>query len=459
MASGELEFVIKANSDDFTKGIKAAADQTNRLTRQMERASKVGGWRNEQASAAREARKAAFDRLSVEERIERTKQRQVRLEQALAKAQAGGNIYRAAALGAAAARNRNLLSGMSGSGGGGGVGAFMSGALGRIGLGGGMLGALGAGGVAMGAVLGTVNMMRWALNTANELGDIGEQFGISRTAAFGLETAASRAGVRRDAVYRGLGTLAQARSAALAGDPTATATFARYGIGSEQLQNQNNIVALAQAIRQSLGAGGMQGNDVGDLSRLLGGRPGRMLAVLREFQDPTEMEQSLGNLDDVQTQWETALTKIKKTLLNVMGTIAYFLNDGWRQVLMAAGISMPGPAAAIMAGVALGSDGASNNPVGNDVTGPRAASTTAVPAGGAASAVSGGTFDPTHAARPEADALAKIGLFRGGFDPANAIRQKQLDTLQRIERIVATMQRTQGYSQALGEAWDQPLVM
>jgi hypothetical protein len=419
---GELEFILKANPDDFVQGIKAAAEQTNRLTKQMDRAAKIGGWRKEQADAAREARRAAFDRLSVEEKIERTKQRQARLEEMMNRAQAKGNLLRYEHLKTGAAQNRNALNALNMSQSGGGIGTTI---LNSLGLGRLMMGGPGLALGGMGAGYWLVNQFRNAMATADELGGLADTLGIRRSEVQRLRMGADRASAGQDTGLNALGTLGEARASAIGGDDRLRRLFAAYGIRLEDLRNERlSGMDLAGRLSDAIGTGGPQDAELAALRSLLGRRPDRALAVIRGAQaaNPgSSFDDDMAALDRIGSTTRQLARAPGNWLTRLFGSLAR-------------GNELVGQA---YAGQTVGSDPAAAAAASAAQRARTAANAEEIARiMEAAPARPRGNFTPTPIMQIEADAMAKIGLFRGGFDPANRVRQEQLSALMRIEGMV-----------------------
>lgn len=554
MPSGELEFIVKANSDDFVKGIKAASEQTNRLSKQMERVSQVGRWRNEQANAAREARRAAFERLSVEERATRLAERRLRIERDITRATALGNVRRLEALRTSLAGVRNMQSGLSGA-----LSARRAGllgdALGYLGMNGaanavswlgskvsfgGLLGA--AGGVGLGGLL--LSQARSAL-------------GLARASeASGFSVGQLRAG-RAFASARGyddpslpmVERIRYAQGEAQRGSTEMVAAFRAMGISGQDL-NRALPHELFLRIAQQLQGGAASAVAFAHATRILGENLRAVAPLLRAGLGgamagaPTGVSGSQAILSglgqDIAGAWAGGRATVGGAARGVAGTAAAFLYrmsggaaaglgavtgiagrnrvSDWMYGYSSAAAERVwqymqggdnGAGAAATAEARLGqvtAAGMERQRQADALAGENATAQaeldfqkmspadqrrelqrrignlrrqadaardplqrqqllaqlihqqSALQGLGIGDAVGSG-LSPTPAARLQADAMAKIGLFRGGFDPANAIRQKQLDRLTQIERLVTQINsRSGGANSAPPGSRDEPLI-
>lgn len=520
---GELEFVIKANSDDFTKGIKAASEQTNRLTRQMDRAGKMGGWQRQQIAIARDARKAAFDRLSIEDKSVRLAEKRLRLEQMISRAQQGGNAFRLQALRTSLAAVRSQQSGLAG-----GLASHRSGVLSD------MLGYAGLGWASRAVSwIGGRLPLGLLAGGAGAAGLGGLIFSQART-ALGLERASQQSGLTVNQIrvgrafsaahgYEGDSALPliertrQAQGDALRGSTEMTAAFRALGISGSELQ-RSLPADLFLKIASLLGSGASNAVAFAAANRVLGESFRAVSPLLRQglgaaiANAPAGISGSQAILAgvgrDLAGAWAGTRSTAGRWSAGIAGTAAAF------------GYRMSGGGAAGLGAMArvLGLRGASNWLYGySDAAAERVLQYTDggdLGAGAAANAderlaqalaarqerqraaseiekenqkkqeqlnlermapgeqrlelvrrrmrlrrlmeserdpvklaelraqsmeVESGILSmrgtPTSLSMPAGDSLAKIGLFRGGFDPANAIRVRQLEVLQRMERL------------------------
>lgn len=297
-------YVLKFTGED-----KDLVDKIDKITDRLNKSRELSvKFNKERSSIARQERKAAFESLSLEEKRAKLTQRQIDLERRLATAKKSGNEYRTSALQLAMARNRSTLGGFAGSqptqAGGSMAGGAMFAAAGRF---------LGPAAI-FGALTGAA---RSALRFADETSDLADQMGITREQVVQITKASGAAGVNVRQVIGGLSTLSAARSAALGGDVKAQALFSRYGANA----NEDNILTLAQQIAGSLGPGGMGAKDRGAMGQLFGRRPEGTLAALRSIQSVGNIEDDLRKLDEANAKIESFWNSVKMAMVKTGAAI------------------------------------------------------------------------------------------------------------------------------------------
>lgn len=279
----------------------------DRLNRAKEATRK---WNDERSKMAKQDRIEKFRQLSDEDKLLRLRERQVQIERRLLTATAQGNQLRIAALRLSASRNQRELGSLGVRGGGGASG-------GSAVAGGAVFGAASRF-LAPAAIFGAMaSAARSALQFADETSDLAEQMGITREQVVQITKAAGAAGVNVRQVIGGLSTLSAARSAALGGDVKAQALFSRYG-GNP---SESNILTLAQSIAGSMGAGGMGAGDRGAMGQLFGRRPEAIIAALRSIQSIGNVEDDLRKLDEANAKIEGFWNGVKMAMVKTGAAI------------------------------------------------------------------------------------------------------------------------------------------
>lgn len=396
----------------FTGEDKDLVEKIDKITDRLNKNRELSVKFNRDRSAiARQERKTAFESLSLEERRTRLTQRQVELERKLATARSSGNDYRASALQLAMARNKQALGGLRQGGGSWASNAAVFASAGRF---------LGPAAI-FGALTGAA---RSALRFADETSDLADQMGITREQVVQITRAAGAAGVNVRQVMGGLSTLSANRSAALGGDLKAQALFAKYG-GNP---NEGNILTLAQQISGSLGAGGLGSKDRGAMGQLFGRRPEAIIAALRSIQDIGNFEDDIAKVDaanaKIESFWNTVKEGMVKTAAAVISAGEYAMKIDRQTTGTLAGRGGIGfgtftPAVkGFTEGLGFGAKR-------------RAEDTVLTPAGPAKPAT---PLPPIIGSIPQADSLARMGLYIGGGPNSTAgIMRQQLSELKAIK--------------------------
>lgn len=396
----------------FTGEDKDLVEKIDKITDRLNKNRELSVKFNRDRSAiARQERKTAFESLSLEERRTRLTQRQVELERKLATARSSGNDYRASALQLAIAGNKQALRGLRQGGGSWAGNAAVFASAGRF---------LGPAAI-FGALAGAA---RSALRFADETSDLADQMGITREQVVQITRAAGAAGVNVRQVMGGLSTLSANRSAALGGDLKAQALFSKYG-GNP---NEGNILTLAQQISGSLGAGGLGSKDRGAMGQLFGRRPEAIIAALRSIQDIGNFEDDIAKVDaanaKIESFWNTVKEGMVKTAAAVISAGEYAMKIDRQTTGTLAGRGGIGfgtftPAVkGFTEGLGFGAKR-------------RAEDTVLTPAGPAKPAT---PLPPIIGSIPQADSLARMGLYIGGGPNSTAgIMRQQLSELKAIK--------------------------
>lgn len=440
---------------DVTRELNEADKAADRQRRRLEA---INTYRRRAGELARQERREAFQRLSAEEQLLRLQRQRERIQERMTRAH--GNELRTAALRVRLAETEarirqhappvispgvpgGALSGMMGAMagslaqrlGGGMLGGFIGAAGGPIGIAAGSaIGLLLGGGIARagGAAMRGIGS---AFARADADSDLAEQLGVSRMDILRLRRAAGYAGVRETAAVRGMSRMGQMRAQALAGDTGAMALFRQYGVSESQLRTQSHM-QIGQAIRASLGKAGALPTDEATLAQLLGDRWQQVLAVFTTMSGMGDgavkaSEESMKKLDEANQKIEAFTNRLKDfattataKLLDVAEKV--FGNPRWIKAIAALFSWIPGVStAATAATAAIGAAGNSifgTAPAGNipdqRTAGTGAASTATTPAE-AITQISGGGRGIVHSA----DALARVGLFRGGDNTRSILEQ------------------------------------
>lgn len=463
-----------AKIQNVVKGLNTATQATKQFSR-------------ERQQLARAERQDRFRSLSDEEKYQRLLQRRETLERRIATARARGNETRVQALELSLARNRSALGrqrsfssappvisgslppiiqaaapGLIGR-----LGGALTGMLaGRAGGGilGGLLGAAGgplgiAAGIGGGLILGDLakrltsalaDSVESTVRFADEISDMADQMGLSNREVLNLRNASGTAGVKNGKAFQGLASLAAARSAAMGGDERSLALFQRYGIDPAMLDSSMSDLQIASKIFGSLGSAGATAADAGPLRALFGKRPEQMMSVLKAYaalsgsaaKDTEEAVAQLGaisdKMDQIGTAWQIFKVKVVSAAIQfwkdhaaLMGSIAGAAINYAGPFLAAFGNPMLSKALGKLGTMAIGAAneagllGSSGNQSNSNRTAPPEAF----------------SFSPETPAVNKlgpfaaADALARIGGFRGPIDPDRVdVFKQQLSELRKIRQ-------------------------
>jgi hypothetical protein len=425
------------------QGVDAGASSSvDKMVEKLNKAKETTKrWNDERAKLARQDRTDKFRQLSDEEKLLKLRERQVQIEQRLERATRSGNQVRTSALRLAAARNRASMGGLSQAGGGGigAAGDFVGAVTGGLGgIGGFVGGSLGAtAGVAIAGIGYALNRaVQSTVAFADNIDDAADLMGLTRVQLLKLQRAAGAAGVSSGVPMAALSALASARGSAMAGDENALASFRKFGISKSTLSGDTDNLSLAMAIQRSLGAGGMQSGDRNPLASLLGRRPERALAVLKAMQgmsisDPSGTEADFAKLAATEAKFQDLVNRWKLLMVNVSAS----LFRASEAVAPYVAKAFPKSIGAFSLVSALNPD-SSALPLSPEAQARKDARMRRTASGElisrATSAASGGM------GVPQSDSLARIGLYRGGIDPARAdILRSQLETLRSINQNTA----------------------
>ena len=470
----EFKLVVQGESREAAKAIDGEIDRLNRLKEATRKLS------TERQRIAQMERRVRFNSLSEEQKITRLKERQLTLEKQLSKARSDGNNYRTSAISTSLARTRFDLGQMVSAKGarllketlqsrdqsmreqasrdakakrqaeetanrrkrmpGEAIGTTMD-------MLGGSLGGFGPTGLLVGSLAASVAGIAYALKRgfqnamefSDQISDMADLIGASRMDVMRMLKASGQAGVRNTAVMNGLSSLAAARGGALSGDEGMTQLFQKYGIGKGMLEGETSNLEIAKAIVRSMGSGGMLPTDRVPLGTLFGRRPEQTVAALstmeRNGESPNaRLENALQTMDEVNTKLEFAVYKLKEASVILSANAVGLVNRFGPAALGAIGRTVPGVIGKVAVGAiakylwpqeATSKSWAAKRQSEDTVL--RSADSNPIQTSKSVS-----TTVPSMAV-PSGDALARIGLYRGGIDPARAdILRSQLETLRGI---------------------------
>ena len=262
-------------AENLTSGLKKVTSDLNEAAKAAEKQRKhaetINLLEKRLSNLAREERKQAFDRLSVEEKILKLQQQRERIQERLTRAQ--GNEYRTAALQVHLRQTDRQLQLAQGE---------VPGFLGRVkgalqaGWGGAFLGGLAGGGIAASIqqAIGTAfSKFREALNEGKEIKDVAEAARITPRDVLRLRRASLSAGPTQDVGLNSLRYLDAARSAAIGGDPKAMGLLKHYGVSEEAYRNEETSnMEIALTIRRGLGERGATQAQAANMRELFGRR-------------------------------------------------------------------------------------------------------------------------------------------------------------------------------------------
>lgn len=291
----KFRYVVEGVDANASASIDKVVDRLNKAKEATKR------WNEERAKFSRQERQDKFRQLSDDQKIIRLQERQIQLEQRLARARQQGNNLRASALQLSLVRNTAALRGVQGAGSASGGGSAVAGAAGGLAA----LGSRFFAPAAIGAAL--LSAVRSTLRFADEMSDLAEQMGITRDQVVSLSRAAGAAGVSTQSVFGALSQLSSARNSALSGDANTLALFKRYGLDPKE----ENIVNLAQKLAGSLGSGGMLASDRDPLGKLLGRRPEGAIAAFRSITGGESVEKEIAAVDRANAKVEEFFGKLK----------------------------------------------------------------------------------------------------------------------------------------------------
>jgi hypothetical protein len=394
------------------QGVDAGASSTvDKMVEKLNKAKETTRkWNDERAKLARDDRNSKFRQLSDEDKLTKLKDRQVQIEQRLERATQSGNQTRMTALKLAQARNKAAIGAASG----GGDGLLSSVSSLR-------------GGVIGGVFASIAGAARSALSFADNMSDLADQLGVTKKQVVEITRAAGYAGVSTRQIVGNLSSLEAARSAALGGDEKMKALFAKYGVDP----SKGNVIDVAQNLRSSIGKGGLSTEDRQGFGSLVGRRPEAFIAMMQNITDAgDDIGSKLDRLDAANTRIEQFWNKVKEVNATVFAGILE-IGDNYSKYSAdprtGAPSSMNG-LDAVQRRLARG-QGAPSGAIGpNSMADLRRLDDTRLGVGGAVQAATYRT------PAPQADALARMGLYVGGGpNQANNVLRQQLNELKLIK--------------------------
>lgn len=437
----DFKLVVEGETRDAAAAVDKTVKDLSRLKEAVKRMS------SERQKIAQMERRDRYNTLSDEQKLTRLRERQLQLERQLARARSSGNEYRQSALSTSLAKARFEIGRLSAQ-------QKKSGSKGASGLdtistiaGGGLMGMI-PGGAVVGAIGASLAGMGYALKRgfqgsmefADEISDMAELLGSSRMDVVRMMKSAGDVGARGQTVMNSLSSMAAARGGALSGDQAMLDLFRRYGVGKSMLEGDASNLSIAQLIVRSLGSSGMLPTDRVPLGSLFGRKPEHTVATLQAMErsgsNPNELlDQSLRKMDEVNQKFDDIIFKLKTATVIFSAVVAKGVEFSL-PFLKRAMLARPMGALAYFGGNALYNkifpEETEKSPSWaakrrlDDMQ--RTAPTDAIKSNPSSTTI------PSMAV-PNGDALARIGLYRGGIDPARAdILRSQLETLRGIRQ-------------------------
>jgi hypothetical protein len=297
----------------------------------------------------------------------------------------------------------------------------------------GLAGAMATGGIAglVGGVVGAAasalanalwTAVREALHLGDYIADTAEQLRSTPTEILKLRQSASEAGMSEQRMLRGLQGLEAVRSSALGGDAKSAALFQRFGISKSMLGDEKiSAIQIGQAIAKSLGSSGVLRGDVAPLTQLLGRNAENQLKVLAAMDaaKPRLTDEDIARLD----QASKALERLNRDIIEIIGSLISYIRQ-----LYDASVSPDDRSAPLFGKRGFDTSVEMSSPSlfkfgqhGEDKA--AADRTAAMTTPEAIKNLKTATASP---AAITADALSRIGLYRGGQNPQLAALQRQI---------------------------------
>lgn len=406
-------------------------------------------------------RRAAWERLSTEEKLVALKKRAADLDAAAARANKDTVLARGIALKRSMVQAQMDMLGP----GKGGFARFVESVPGLGGLAGGAVG-----GLAMGAAAGfgigaavtflTSALMRsaqHAIQLADDIVDAAEQFRMTGAQMLQLRRAAGSKGIPLGSVMGAMSRVEAARGAAMGGDMESRRLLGRYGVTDAMISGDTSPYDILRTIVQSLGSQGMQKEDRLALGKLLGRRPERIVSAVGAINGAgsEQDEDTLQKLSRVQDVKERLGFKFDNVLMD-MTSFFVGVSDFANRMFAASGKfgfgTVTGPAGAGLLPLAYPTPlPADQQPEAPSIIGPRMVKDTSAWVDPAA-ADEGideqmralGIRSPNRgdaAGRLPVDRLTRMGLFRGGVNPLAMVFERQVKIQEQTLAEIKTLNR------------------
>jgi hypothetical protein len=441
----DLKYVVYLDGDasGFGAAAKKAASELNALDKFESKSRKnqqlLLSNEKQTLQLAKQQRREAFDKLSVEEKTNKLLAQRSKLLMLQERMQARGNVVAASSHKLALAQTNAQLKGLQGQGGI--LGAFNSfkGGLSGGMMAGGIAGAAGGAGMAVAQALlegiairarqimmapfniagAAGRMVMSSINEGDQLADTAEEAGTTPEKLFRFKTASSRAGIKRTTAMRTLQFMRATRSQA-ATDPELKSIYAQYRVGQSDLKSDKDILDISTQLFGSLGKGGVLKGDIPGLRKIGGPNVEKLALVMQRFaglNKDQSLDDSIKNLDAANTGIEAAETKYSKVKMGLSSgliTAAKALFNKYVDVQIKEPAAKPGSVAERFEG----SRTAAMQRVG----------------------ISQWNYQNWN--RGDGDQLTRIGLFRGGTDSGRMDRKQQIKELQNIVKEIQTLSKT-----------------
>lgn len=321
--------------------------------------------------------------------------------------------------------------------------------------------------IATGALVAFGYFAKRLVDVASNIVDMSAQLSISASRLRAMETAGATLGVTLEDLGKAMREFQRSQAAAMRGPGLDRSAFEQLGISIAELKTlrpDEGVLRLSDALQKA----GRNASTLDAALAILGGRTGLKLAgamrsgwsdAVREIEKsgliPTDKE--LAKVDDIGDRWVAVVKRIQNQIIRMAGPIEELMahvaigaskavKDVGAGALLA--VSVGGAPTASASALAqymqtIRKTGAEADKWAADFIKRWTAENdkpSGAEGGGTAPDVPVTSDKPKRSTLPSADALARIGLFRGGGgDPAQRTRNQQLAELRRLNSQVAQL--------------------
>jgi len=158
---------------------------------------------------------------------------------------------------------------------------------------------------------GLVAFGKHVMDTADHIGDLADQLGLTTEEVQRLQVAAGRNGLGEEDVFKAVSKISQQRTAALGGDAKANALFRQYAAGLRLNDATISNLDLAKAVMESASKSGNWAQVQADLFELAGKKGARLVSTFDALKNlgPIKLirDEDIAALGKAKDQWAEAM--------------------------------------------------------------------------------------------------------------------------------------------------------
>lgn len=181
---------------------------------------------------------------------------------------------------------------------------------------------------------GLVAFGKHVMDTADHIGDLADQLGLTTEEVQRLQVAAGRNGLGEEDVFKAVSKISQQRTAALGGDAKANALFRQYAAGLRLNDATISNLDLAKAVMESASKSGNWAQVQADLFELAGKKGARLVSTFEALKNlgpikliTDEDIKALGDAKDAISEMGRQMTIMASPTMGFWGRVLNRINQ------------------------------------------------------------------------------------------------------------------------------------